>query len=264
MLTLNLPPTHGPARDAALLRRIVAGQFDALQWGQISATSGAHKATFLVFADALKMDGVRVNVGGVNIQQIADLLNCMMLTARLADMMYVQRATIVGGKDPLTLLPSPQPETMDSVGWEQQSAKIDSLLAAGGGLAAGGIASTVGKTWILDNDLLGHPGKACNYGWWFPGSSFGGSSWESSVTPGLRLIQGRGFVHSIQENLDDYSQKCTLVSRECLVDGVQRDLVDVLTDPELAPLASHQGVLRVLRQPGVAPYSATPVVAPPA
>jgi hypothetical protein len=51
--------------------------------------------------------------------------------------------------------------------------------------------------------------------------------------------------------LSHNSQTCVLVARLCSVDGVDRDLHDILKDPALASLASHEGVVRVLRQPGV-------------
>jgi hypothetical protein len=52
-------------------------------------------------------------------------------------------------------------------------------------------------------------------------------------------------------NHSDYSQNVVLVDNRVIVDGNSMSLSEVLTNPELAPLASHQGVLKVLRQPGV-------------
>ena len=56
---MNLPPLPGPARDAAILNAVRAGNYE-ISWGTISSTVGSHTATFRVFADALKIDGVRV------------------------------------------------------------------------------------------------------------------------------------------------------------------------------------------------------------
>jgi hypothetical protein len=45
----------------------------------------------------------------------------------------------------------------------------------------------------------------------------------------------------------DYSHGIRLVLREIVVDGVRRDLADVLRDVTLAPLLSDQGVIATPR-----------------
>jgi hypothetical protein len=138
----------------------------------------------------------------------------------------------------------------------EHSQKIDSELNKIG--SPEGLKATVGKTWIIDNGLVKHSGKACNHGWHFTkGTHYKGIG--GNVNPSLLkdpdtgrywyMIQARGFHHGPQHV--DYSQVCVLVSRQCWVDGEEKDLHDVLRDPELAPLANHDGVLNVLRQPGV-------------
>jgi hypothetical protein len=245
-----------PAYNKAVLDA-VAAQSMTVAWAEVTAQAGGHSATFKVFADALKLpvapiaaalgaqvpagspEQVRISVSATLEQQIADLLGCLLLTPRLSDMVYLQ-----AGK---RIEPQPMPiaatlEAMCSV-----SARVDK--AAGGA----SFIAPAGKDWCIDNDLLAHPGRAENYGWQTPGASWAGSSWEPAVTPGLRVVQGRGWAHDASHL--DYSQVCRLVHRRCTVDGATRDLAEVLSDPQLAPLASHQGALKVLRQPGVAPYA---------
>jgi hypothetical protein len=229
--------TANPAYDTAVLANL--SQVQVVWVPLASNTPDGHNATFYVTADALKLEGVRFNVSARLQQRIADALGCLLLTAKLADLLWLQRG--------VTLLPSPQAITSSTKAMQQHSARVDALLQAGS--PQGPIVQSVGKHWILDNDTLSHPGKACNYGWHFPGTSLGGSKWGAAVTPPLRLIQDRGWFHD--EKHIDYSQTACLVSRACLVDGVKRDLADVLRDPQLAPLVSHQGPLRLLRQPGV-------------
>jgi hypothetical protein len=253
---VNLPPQAGAERDAAILARIGSKDYDAITYAELDLTGGGHELAVYVFADALKMDGVRLNVSARVAQQIADVLSCALLTAKLADLLYLART-------PATLLPSPQPISSSTAAMVAHSARIDAQLAAANlppapGAGSGSIYQSVGKHWILDNDTLSHTGRACNYGWHFPGSSFDGQAWEPSVTLGLRVVQGRGWAHDVDHV--DYSQTCVLASRSCTVDGQKRDLLDVYQDPSLASLVSAQGPLKLTRQPGVALYSSPPDV----
>jgi hypothetical protein len=254
-MAINLPPQAGAARDAAILARVGSKDYDPIVWVELTSRTadGAHEASFYAFADALKLDGVRVDVSARVAQQIADVLGCVLLTARLADLLYLARTA--------SLLPSPQAIASTTVAMGEHSARVDAQLAAldlPPSPARGSVYQTVGKHWILDNDTLSHPGRACNYGWHFLGT-FAGSAWEAAVSGGgLRVVQGRGWAHDVDHV--DYSQTCVLLSQTCTVDGQQRDVRDVLASAELAPLASAQGPLRIVRQPGVAPYAAPPDV----
>jgi len=246
-----MPPGPGPERDAFILDRVVSGAIDPISFATITAKTpdGKHVGTFEIMADALRLDGVRVNVSARLAQQIADVLGASLLTAKLADLLYLQRG--------VTLLPSPQPISASTLAMVEHSARIDAeiraALTAGTKLLPTDARQTVGKHWILDNDTSVHAETtACNYGWHFPGPTFGGSAWESAVTPGLRLIQGRGWAHTLDHV--DYSQTCVLVANLCTVDGQPAHLADVFTSTELAPLASAQGPLKVLRQAGVPFY----------
>jgi hypothetical protein len=233
---MNLPEKPGPDRDAAILQYIRGGNYD-VSWAQLVAGP----VSINVFADALKIDGIRINVSALLQQQIADLLGCMLLTPKIADLLYAARA--------VTLDPSPQSIDASTTAMIVHSKRVDDALAAAGGVGPGGIVQTSGKHWVIANALEAHPGRAENYGWHFAGATFGGSSWEGAVTPGMRLIQGQGWAHDMSHV--DYSQTCFLMHRACIVNGTPMDLAAVLTDADLASNLSHEGPLRVLRQPGV-------------
>jgi hypothetical protein len=216
-------------------------------WASVTSSIPGHTATFLVFADALKIDGVRINVSAVLQQQIADALGCLLLTPKLADLLYAQRA--------VTLTPKPMPIASTSAAMISESQKIDAALLAAGVVESGKIVQTTGKHWVIDNATLG--GKACNYGWHLPAGT--PSPWQGvpvypSVTSNSMVIQQPGTAHNPQHI--DYSQTCTLVNRWCMVDGQKRDLADVLIDPVLSALASHDGPLstNALRQPGASQF----------
>lgn len=248
-MALNLPPNATPAREQAILDLIDQGAH-SIAWSVITSDHDGHHAEFWVFSDALKIDDVRVNVTAATEQKIADKLDCMLLTPKLADMIWAQRD--------VTLPPFPRGNTNGMASTQamiDHSAKIDAALAK---LSEPyGLICTVGKHWVLDNALATKAvGTAMNYGWHFKGPSFQGSAFETTATmmkdengQYVRLIQGRGTRHDMRHV--DYSQICVLVSQECTVDGNTMRLSDVLSDPTLAPLANHGGVLKVLRQPGV-------------
>jgi hypothetical protein len=120
-----------------------------------------------------------------------------------------------------------------------------------------GLRSTLGKIWIIDNSLMYKTGKACNYGWHYGTTSHYKGIKGSVNASGMKdskgmhwyMIQSRGWHHDAKHV--DYSQICILISRQCWVNGKEMDIIDVLQNPELAFLANHDGVLKVLRQPNV-------------
>ena len=250
-MNLLLPPNPTLERELTIRRYVTDGDCE-YTWSTITSEYDGKIAEFFVFSDALKVSGVRVNVSAETQQVIADLLGCLPLTPKLSDLRWSQRA--------ITLPPFTRgnPVGMSSTqAMIDHSSKIDAALASVP--KAQGIIDTVGKLWVLDNSIAGKfingVEVAMNYGWHFTPRLWSGYSeaCASSIkhpdgTP-VRLIQGRGTRHD--KNHTDYSQVCVLVQKACTVDGVEMDLNDILTDPSLAPLASHQGTLRVLRQPGV-------------
>lgn len=247
MLLDNMPKPR-KEREDWVFDHVWDGQAH-FSFAKIKSTYNGHTAIFNVFADALKIDGVRVNVSAETEQKIADITGCSLLTPKLADLIWMQR---VNNIPPVTHAVDANSD-MASIQWMiDHSNGIDEVLKS----ESSEVVSTVGKHWVIDNDLAKIHDKAMNYGWHFVGSSFQGI--RGDVTASLlmdekgtytRLIQGRGTRHDMHHT--DYSQTCILVSRSCLVDDVESDLFDILSNPELASLASHQGVMSVFRQPGV-------------
>lgn len=251
MISFDLPPNAGSERDQAILDHVRNGNYE-VTWATITSDHAGHHAEFQIFADALKIGGVRVNVTAKLQQQIADELGCMLLTPKLADLMWAQRE--------VTLPPHlVRPFSVTTAAMVQHSQMIDAALAKMSNPY--GLLGTVGKHWVIDNGLLpkrmlqGAP-VAMNYGWHFVGQSFGGSGFEITATHMqddlgrlCRLVQGKGTKHNILHV--DYSQTCTLVWATCTVDGNEMPLSDLLQHPVLSHLANQGGFLSVLRQPGV-------------
>jgi hypothetical protein len=244
---LALPPNVGPEREAAILQAVLDGRA-TMEWAKVTSSHQGHVAEFNVFADALKIEGVRVNVSAETEQKIADSMGCLLLTPKIADLLWEQAV--------VRIEPRPRSITATTKAMVEHSFAIDKQLEALEG-SSPGLIQTVGKHWVIDEALASKPGRAMNYGWHFAGSSYQGISGE--VTASLlkdpktrqyaRLIQGRGTAHDMHHS--DYSQVCVLVASQCTVDGVERTLEEVLQDSELAPLASHTGKMTILRQPGV-------------
>lgn len=238
----SLPAQAGPAREQAILDLIAQGHAQ-ITWAEITSTYKNRTAVFRVFADALRIDGLRVNLSAASEQRAADLLDCSLLTAKLADMIWLQRQ--------VTLPPLPRINTTDTAKMIAHSASIDAELEKRGNPR--GLICTVGKHWIVDNEIK--PGMAMNYGWHCDSSTYSGpkeyvaSLFKEKDGQYGRLVQGRGSKHDPSHV--DYSQTVVLVSHHCTLDGQDAHLADILTNPDLAPLASHQGVLHILRQPGV-------------
>lgn len=242
----SLPPKAGTEREQAILTLIKGGTYEIV-WEKITSQHEDHQAEFWVFAQPLRIEGLVVNVSAQTNQLIADELGGLLMTPKLVDLMWAQRA--------VTLPPMPrgQKDMASTAEMIAHSEALDKALAAQGN--PGGIVGTMGKLWVIDNALLKLK-FAMNYGWHFVGKSFQGIKGEEVASRMLapdgkvqRLIQGRGTRHDM--NHTDYSQVCYIVAQDCTVDGQPMLLSEVLSDPTLAPLASHQGVVTCLRQPGV-------------
>lgn len=242
-------PERVPDREKYIEDQVVAGNFDAM-WTEIVHINNEHELKLFVMEDALKVDGVRVNVSANLSQRLADLFDASLPTAQVSDIMYLcasRRAT-----------PCPMPISTSVASMVKHSQNVGKLIDGTSGLA-----STVGKHWVLDKQLEGTKTKACNYGWHFSGSSFQGITGfksASTVVSGVKVIQPNATAHDIFHS--DYSQTCQLVSQICLVDGQQRRFEELLVDPQLHFLVSHQGPLTITRQPGVSPVTGRSVLFP--
>jgi len=238
-------PESPTARDAYSRDAVKRGEAD-IRWAIVRSEYQGHVGEFRVFADALKIQGVRVNLTPAGQQRVADALGCMLLTPKLADLIWASRQ--------VTLPPFGMSQTahdLEIMGTVQRmidhSRKIDAALVSLGEPPEG-IVSTVGKHWVIDDALLFHPGMAENYGW-HNQQKLGPACATAAGGPGCHVIQDPGWRHNLGHL--DYSQTCVLVDQQCTVDSAPNQLPAVLQHPMLSFLASHKGPMKVLRQPGV-------------
>lgn len=252
----SLPEQYGPERERLLLARFRARQFDDIDWCEVVAEIPGHRARFWVSADAVKIDGVRINVSATLAQLASDATGFLLPTAHVLDLRHAQADVVVTPcmREVLTL---EEQHAMTSTAWMvEHSRAIDVKLDEHGAVTlAGGasapLVSTVGKVWLsLDNDLrsealfvsAGWPDVGLNYGWHDPHAPNGRGIW-----------QDRGHRHNRWHA--DYSQTLLFMLPTLVLDdeGEPREVLDVAQDPALAPLVTgKQGVLRVLRHPRVA------------
>lgn len=222
---------------------------DEIEFGWSSITAmGPHgdQVCFEVFSDAAKIDGVRFMVTAIETQELADALGLMMTTPKIEDLIAIDAEITIA---PITQIKGNITALAKS---EDYSAAIDKALE--GKDTEGKLISTVGKSWVLVN-RLGQGGlkygihAACNYGWVHSSSRY------NAVTKGLKCWQTPGYAHNDVHK--DASQVLRLVNPKCTIlrrgSGTweMADLKEVLSDDKLAPTVSHEGVLKVFRQPAV-------------
>jgi hypothetical protein len=130
-----------------VLQAVVAGraQFD---WIELPNSPGV-----FVFADAMKIDGVRVPVSAYATDDIAQALGVLPTTSMVEDL--IQEAATV------RVEPTPQnfQHIQEDAIVRAYNADLDRQIAGRSGLVA-----CVGKSWVLDNVAITHPGRAVNYG----------------------------------------------------------------------------------------------------
>jgi hypothetical protein len=245
-------PEAPSARDAFILDAVRKGQAE-IRWAPVRSSFKEHQAEFRVFADAMKIGGIRVNLTAIGQQHVADQLGCMLLTLMMADLLWSQRQVELR---PVELSKTQHDiQVMSTVErMVLHSRTIDEMIRALP-QPPEGIVSTVGKHWII-NDVLAQPKKlaakaAMNYGWNNRAAGNVCATPAGVLPPGgppCRVVQDPGTFHNFSHL--DYSQTCTLMDGTCTVDGQTMSVAKLLQDPVLSHLASSTGPMKVLRQPG--------------
>lgn len=222
--------TYVGLSQAEVLRKVELGQA-TMEWTEIKSAARGHHAVLQVSTDALKIDGVRVNVSAITQQKIADILGATLPTIKTATLAYEQA-----------------PIKIDAIEQALAKGEDDGYLADRRITEA--VAGRVGmvrgpwKEWVLSNRLGWAKGiPAINFGFWDRKEARG--EWL-----GHKLHQGPGTKHP-GGNHTDYSQMATFLRRCCVLDGEDFDVLKLMVDPVLCDLVSDEGILRFTRQPGV-------------
>lgn len=162
-------------------------------------------------------DFFRVPLTPATAQRIADATGCVLPTRRIVDAIH-HAATV-------KLAPRPfHPDEHDITAIATFAASHAAIETARAGRT--GLVSGIKKDVVLSAQLAERDGRVFIYGWHRPDG-----------TPIQPLWGGHTTAHV------DYSHGIRLVARRVLLDGVPRDLTDLLADPALWPLVSDEGPL---------------------
>ena len=230
------------------------------EWSELKSEADGYTLYIQVFKDAMKFDdipamtwnfqkipyddrkfnGVRLPATAYQLQQIADLLDCMLMTTKVIDMIWLQATNKFNCITAVNQVIVANCNIHDyHLALEKKS-------------IGEGLTSCIGKYWCLTNKLnnygliKGHE-AACNYGW------FSSSGSGPCLTPGTRCWQREGFKHNNRHY--DPSQLIRLMNRKARLvcpDGSEKevDLME-LANTDLAKLFHHNSRLTYLRQKGV-------------
>lgn len=247
-------PENIAEREKYIFDQVLAGNFEA-EWVPLEHTDSGRKIKFNVMKDALKINGVRVNVSAELQQKLADVFSASLLTAHIADLMFINATHRVE--------PCPMQISSTVASMVKHSQAVDTKV----GFNVKGIVASPGKHWILDKKLDWNTNKACNYGWHFVGTTYKGikghpvGSKQNKLNGSpISVIQPNACAHDMRHS--DYSQICQLVSQTCWIDDVEHKLSQVLQDPSKCDLAIAGGPVFNVRQPGTMLYHGTHVLFP--
>ena len=202
-------------------------------------------------------DGVRLPATAHQLQQIADLINAMLMTPKVIELLFIHAglkfdARINTPKYPGA--PSSQRNIVATSHIHLVHQEIEAALAKLGGDDGNSLIACVGKYWCLINGLL--PVRSlhgdtvcCNCGWCAEKASGPGVAGL-----GVECWQRPGYRHNKQHW--DPSQTIRLMYRSALLIHPDKtieevDLHYILQHELLCKLLSHEGPLKVLRQPNV-------------
>ena len=232
---LSLPERPTMEREQRILEAVLAGHIRPIAWRPVDCSRAGHSCTVFVADDALAIgndvDFVRVSVRHPTAQHIADAIGALLPTTRISDQAWVHADVVL---NPKTQVPN---SAMANT--SRMLAHHRAIENARNGV--NGLVRTVGKDWVITNLLEGRPTRSALFGWH--------AAWGSHSSPGgARVVQPLS-VNAHGADYVDYSHTVCLVSRRCIVDGVERNLVDVMTSDTLAILVSDEGPLRTTRHP---------------
>jgi len=277
-----LCPISDMTGQEILARVNAAGDDIHVSWGTLLSEHKGHQLKISVFRDAMKFDGipamrwtrepvpashpdhgktyngVRLPVTAVEMQKIADLTGCMMLTPKVVDLIWLEAAKTGRQFDSVVNLGPGKIVAEADIHTVHEH--VEAALASAGG-DNGGIIDSVGKYWVVCNAMTigkyaAQQRQAVNYGWPTKGHGNG-----PGVTGKVNVWQTIGSQHDVGHY--DPSQVIRLMYRTAMLlragstDWEEVDLFDIAKDPELSWLISHEGPMKIVRQQGVPEPEAT-------
>lgn len=226
-------------RDVAFRDFLLAGHVPAHMRGFVDVTFAfndalkkPHELTLRVLPDYLCLghdaDWVRVPLSPMTAQPVADAWNCMLPTTKMVQLIWA-----AGQKEaPLPWGP-PYDHTMQSLDRVFQHTKRINTAMVKNNHVLQALTSGHKKDVVMTNRLVTHPKQVAIFGW---------------IQLNGKEIQPLSCVH--ENSYSDYSHGIRLLSKTCVLDGVETSISSVLQDKNLCVGVSSEGPLKVLRQPG--------------
>jgi hypothetical protein len=213
-------------REAPIMREMLEGnlpsflrEFVTIKTTGKDASGNTHEVIYQVMPDYLSVgsdrDFVRLDITPMTAQAIADAFDCSLPTTKMVDEIYL-RAEV-------KLEPKPMTKDRESVlTFIEHNSIIEEQRK--GKSAIGGLVAGHKKDVVITNRIYERPHRVAIYGW---------HKLDGTPIQPLTIVHVDWYV--------DYSHGIRLVKRSILVDGIPRDIRDVLKDPVLAPLLSDEG-----------------------
>jgi len=196
--------------------------------GQVDGQN--HRVTFWVTADYLAVgsdaDSFLIPLSPQVAQRIADLVGGSLPTPRMVDAVWTSAQARMA---PIRFEPN---EFMTTVRYFQRHNRLVGAQRSLYKVPTGVLVAGHKKDVVISATLSANPGKVAIYGSHGP---------DGQPSQPLSTVLRDSFV--------SYNHGVRLVDRGILVDGVRKELWDVLRDPELAPLLSRGGVIGEARYP---------------
>ncbi|TXH08145.1 MAG: hypothetical protein E6R04_11285 [Spirochaetes bacterium] len=196
----------------------------------IKVTEGPTTIEYDVSPDYLclgtNLDYFRVPMAPTTAQVILNKKGGLLPTKRMVDQIY-RAATKLS---PKTYRPSAgQPGREDTWSYGDHNRRVQEQLLASG-ITQGTLLAGHKKDVVITNQLAKNPKKVAIYGWH--------DTDGKAIQP---LYLGHGDFYA------DYSHGIRFVSKRCRVNGVERNLEEVLQDKELGPMLTGDTPLQVTR-----------------
>lgn len=218
----DLPPK---AREAAIVAEIIGGNIPdfSRKFVPITVKVGGHTCVIEVMSDYLAVgsddDFVRMPMTPASATAIAKAFGCTLPTRKMVNDIYEQAE--------VKLEPKPLTEQREAVRTFVQHNQIIEQQRVGTQPPArlGQLSAGHKKDIVITPRLKEKPNKVAIYGW---------------QKPDGKPIQPLYVGHA--DYYVDYSHGVRLIKREVLVDGVARDIFDLLKNAELCGVVSDEGV----------------------
>lgn len=187
-----------------------------------------HDLTFWVTPDYLSIgsdeDYLLVPLSPRTAQRVADLVGGSLPTPRMVDAIWRAAERRLS---PQRLAPRDSIESVRSVEYYDRHTSVILAQRMLKGTPAGAFVAGHKKDVVLSPELETNPGKVAVYGMHGP---------DGTPTQRLSTVAEEGFVY--------YNHGVRLVLRDVVVDGITRDLAELLVDPAWAPLLSRAGAMQ--------------------